>query len=346
MQAVYFTGNRGLELREVPDPTPGPDEVVLEIRASGMCGTDLHAYRAPEPSPNIKGHEPCGVVVARGAAVDPRLAPDGARMMVHHYDGCRTCPNCLTGWSQLCDSGSVVFGGSVGPPERRGDGAHARWMKVPAHTLVPLPEALSFVEGAAISCGTGTAWGAIRRMALPAGATMVVVGQGPVGLSATMLAAAMGVRVIAADISPARLDRARAFGAAEVLDVSAGGLAEQVRERTGGLGAEYVMECSGNGPATEAALAATRSWGTLCLVGLGATATFRTGPEIVLRQVTVMGSWTFSHLGQQQCAEFCATRNLPVEDLFTDRFPLAEADAAYRHFDKQTAGKAVLLPNG
>lgn len=339
MKAVFFPGDRRLEIREVPDPTPGPDEVVLEIRASGMCGTDLHYYRSPEGLPGIAGHEPCGVVVARGAAVDPRLAPDQARMMVHHYDGCRTCPNCLTGWTQLCDAGSIVFG-------RNGNGAHARWMKVPAHTLVPLPEALSFVEGAAVSCGTGTAFGAIRRMRMEGGATLAVIGQGPVGLSATMIAASMGARVIAADISPERLERARSFGAAEVTDVSDGGLTEKIRALTGGHGAEYVLECSGNGPATEAALAATRTWGTLCLVGLGARASFDTGPEIILRQVSVIGSWTFSHLGQRECAEFCAARGLPVEALFTHRFALDDARAAYELFDRQSAGKSVLLPAG
>ncbi len=336
MQGVYFTGNRTLELREVPDPVPGPDEVILEIRASGMCGTDLHYYRSADGLDHISGHEPCGVVVARGTAVDPRIAPDGARMMVHHYDGCRTCPNCLTGWTQLCDAGSIVYG-------KTGDGAHARWMKVPAHTLVPLPEALSFVEGAAVSCGTGTAFGAIRRMEMPGGATLAVIGQGPVGLSATMLAASMGARVIAVDLSAERL---RTFGAVETVDASDGGMAEKVRELTGGLGADYVMECSGNGPATEAALAATRTWGTLCLVGLGAQASFDTGPEIVLRQVTMMGSWTFSQLGQRECAEFCAARELPVEALFTHRFALDDARAAYELFDTQSAGKAVILPNG
>ena len=337
MKGVIFTGNRGLEIRNFADPTPGHDDVVLEIRASGMCGTDLHYYREPEPQGLIRGHEPCGVVVARGASVDAAFAPDGARMMVHHYDGCRTCPNCVTGWTHLCDAGSIVYG-------RNGDGSHAHYMKVPARTLVALPEALSFVEGAAVSCGTGTAWGALKRMEMPGGATIAVIGQGPVGLSATMLASAMGARVIAADISPERLARAREFGADEVIDAT-DGLTEQLRELTGGLGASYVMECSGNGRATEEALAATRTWGTLCLVGLGASATFDTGPEIILRQATVMGSWTFSLVGQRECAEFCAARNLPVEDLFTHRFALEEAEEAYRLFDTQTTGKAVILPN-
>lgn len=338
MKGVVFTGNRSLEIQTFDDPSPGPDEVVLEIKASGMCGTDLHYYRDAEPERRIRGHEPCGVVVARGSGVDPNFAPEGARMMVHHYDGCRTCPNCVAGWTQLCDKGSIVYG-------RNGDGAHAHFMKVPARTLVALPDALSHVEGAAVSCGTGTAWGALRRMAMPVGSTIAVIGQGPVGLSATMLASAMGARVLAVDIAPDRLARARDFGADAVIDAN-GGLTEQLRDLTRGLGVDYVMECSGSGRATEQALRATRTWGTLCLVGLGATATFATGSDIILRQITVVGSWTFSLTGQKECADFCAERKMPVEALFTHRFALKDAEQAYRLFDTQTTGKAVILPNG
>ena len=114
MKAVYFPGNRRTELRDAPDPTPGPDEVVLEIRASGMCGSDLHTYRSETGSSCIIGHEPCGVVVARGASVDPRLAPEGARMMVHHYDGCRACPLAADGTNVSSPRGwiAVVAGDS------------------------------------------------------------------------------------------------------------------------------------------------------------------------------------------------------------------------------------------
>jgi threonine dehydrogenase-like Zn-dependent dehydrogenase len=111
MKGVVFTGNRKLELQDFPDPTPGNDEVVLEIKASGMCGTDLHLYRSPGGGPGaakamgvavgegafIGGHEPCGVVVARGKAVSDRQAMIGARVMQHHYHGCGGCPDCLSG---------------------------------------------------------------------------------------------------------------------------------------------------------------------------------------------------------------------------------------------------------
>ena len=165
MKGVVFLGDRKLELRDFPDPTPGPRDAVLEIKASGMCGSDLHVYRASfKPGdtssgftrgadPVIAGHEPCGVVVAVGTGVTEREARVGARMMDHHYTGCGGCKHCRSGWAQMCLEGSTVFGAN-------GNGAHARYMKVPVHTLVPLPDALSFETGAAISCGTGTAWGA------------------------------------------------------------------------------------------------------------------------------------------------------------------------------------------
>src|SRR5712692_7544215 len=152
MRGVIFLGERRLQLAEFPDPAPGPHDAVIEIKASGMCVSDLKFYRATgEPSslglgtvsgPVIAGHEPCGIVAAIGADVDERIARIGARVMVHHYSGCGTCPHCLTGWSQMCVEGSVVYGVT-------GHGAHAPYMKIPAHTVVPLPAELGFATGAA-----------------------------------------------------------------------------------------------------------------------------------------------------------------------------------------------------
>ena len=154
----------------------------------------------------------------------------------------------------------VVFGAS-------GNGAHARYMKAPVDTLVPLPDALSFETGAAISCGTGTAYGALKRLNLQGGETIAVFGQGPVGLSATQLAAAMGARVIALDVSPARAERAREFGAHEVVDSRANNPVEAIRELTHGEGAHKTLDTSGAAEARAAAVRATRSWGTACYVG-------------------------------------------------------------------------------
>ena len=228
MRGVTFLGGRTLQLMEFPDPAPGPSDVVLEIKASGMCGSDLKFYRASGETaslglgkvsgPVIAGHEPCGVVAAVGSAVDPRTAPIGARVMVHHYSGCGRCTHCRTGWSQMCVAGSTVYGVT-------GHGAHAPYMKVPAHTLVALPDEIDFATGAAISCGTGTAYQALRRMNLAGGDTIAIVGQGPVGLSATQLAGG-GTIIAGTLIVSIRFDRkVRVFKARLVLLMLGCGLA-------------------------------------------------------------------------------------------------------------------------
>ena len=223
MRGAVFAGHRKIELREFPDPTPGPGEVVLAIKASGLCGSDLKFYR-PAPGeaqralglgdvsePLIGGHEPCGVVEAVGPGVSEAEARPGMRVMCHHYAGCGVCKHCRVGWSQLCRNGFVVYGVTA-------HGAHADYMKVPARTLVALPDELSFTTGAAISCGSGTAYNALRRMDVSGRDTLAVFGQGPVGLAATQLGTAMGARVFAIDMTKERLEFAKDLGAEALID--------------------------------------------------------------------------------------------------------------------------------
>jgi threonine dehydrogenase-like Zn-dependent dehydrogenase len=346
MRAVTFVGGRKLELKEFPDPTPGPGEVVLDIKASGMCGSDLKFYRAAGGAsslglgkvsgPIIAGHEPCGIVAAVGPGVPDNVAKVGDRVMVHHYTGCGTCPHCVTGWSQMCVHGSTVYGAT-------GHGAHAPHMKVPAHTLVPLPEELSFATGAAISCGTGTAFGALRRMNLSGRDTVAIVGQGPVGLSATQLAAAMGARVIALDVSEERLARAKQFGAAVLVNPKSNDPVGAIKDATHGLGAEQTLDTSGSPEGRITAVRGARAWGTVCFVGEGGNVTIDVSPDMLRKQLTIIGSWTFSKVGQADCARFVADRGIKVDDLFTHYWKLGQAEEAYRLFDQQTSGKGVFL---
>jgi D-arabinose 1-dehydrogenase-like Zn-dependent alcohol dehydrogenase len=280
MKGVVFLGDRKLELREFPDPTPGPRDVVLEIKASGMCGSDLHNYRAPAQPAGvvtggirrlagvIAGHEPCGIVAAVGSGVGEKEARVGQRVMDHHYDGCGACKHCRAGWTQMCLAGAVVYGSG-------GHGAHAKYMKVPVSTLVPLPDSLSFVTGAAISCGTGTAWGALRRLNLQGGETIAIFGQGPVGLSATQLAVTMGARVIAVDIAPERRALAGEFGAQAVIDPRSTDMVTAIRELTHGEGAHKTLDASSAPEARAAAVRAVRAWGTACFVGERGQVTLR-----------------------------------------------------------------------
>ncbi len=339
MRGIVFLGDRKIERATFPDPTPGPGDVVIEIKASGMCGSDLKYYRRPtDPAaaPVIGGHEPCGIVAAVGTGVTGPHARVGARVMVHHYHGCTDCEHCRSGWTQMCKTVPVKMYGSTH------HGAHAPYMKVPADTLVPLDDRLSFAAGAAIACGTGTAWGAIERLGLTGRDTIAIFGQGPVGLSATLLAKAQGARVIALDIDENRLAAAKAYGADFVINPRDGAAAETIRALTDGKGANMAMETAGVALAGREATRCVRPWGKVCLVGLGSEATISVA-DFLRTQITVMTSWTMSIQSQRACADFVIERGIDLESLFTDRWTLDQAEEAYLLFDRQTSGKGVFL---
>jgi len=350
MKGVVFAGDRKIEFREFPDPTPGPGEVVLEIKASGMCGSDLKFYRAvggaaslgfkTAGGPVIGGHEPCGVVVAVGPGVSEKQAWVGMRAMQHHYRGCGVCPHCSTGWMQLCVEGVAEVYGITG------NGGHAKYMKCPARTLVQLPDELSFETGAAIACGTGTAWGALQRLGLQGDHTIAIFGQGPVGLSATQLAAHMGARVIALDTSDERLARAKELGADVLVNPkTTGNVVQAIRDLTHGRGAHLSLDASSSPEARAQAVRCVRTWGKACFVGEGDSVTLDVSNDMLRRQVTIIGSWTFSTVGQAECAQYVADRGVDVDRLFTHRWRLDQAEEAYRLFDAQTAGKGVIMPS-
>jgi|ERR1700722_7462433 threonine dehydrogenase-like Zn-dependent dehydrogenase len=338
MLGMVFVGEHEVTLADFPDPIPGPGEVVIEIKASGMCGSDLHKYRRAKElnSHYIGGHEPAGIVVALGAGVNSNIAQLGRRVMVHHYHGCTTCKHCRAGWAQLCKEVPMqLYGGNA-------NGAHAPYLKVPADTLVPLDDSLSFMAGSAIACGTGTAWGALRRMNLSGRDTVAIFGQGPVGVSATMLACAQGARVIALDTEPARLSRAQEFGADVLINPKEQNAVEAIRAATRGLGATMSLETSGSSIAGRDALTCLDVWGTSCFVGLGTEVKLDVH-EFLFSQITAMTSATMSILGLKECADFVIERRLDIDAIFTNQWNLADAAEAYRLFDKQNSGKGVFI---
>jgi (R,R)-butanediol dehydrogenase / meso-butanediol dehydrogenase / diacetyl reductase len=348
MRGVVFTGDSTLELIEFPDPEPGPRDVILEIKASGMCGSDLKLYRPPAGAafkalglvdngePVIAGHEPCGIIAAVGKDVDPRTARVGDRVTLHHYQGCWTCAQCRTGWTQMCERTAVVYGVT-------GHGGHAPYMRAAVETVVALPEEVSFAAGAAISCGTGTAYGALLRLDLSARDTIVIVGQGPVGLSATQFAAKMGAEVIAVDVSAERAERAKAFGAAHTIDASSADPVETIMQLTNGKGATNALDTSGAPQGRAAAVRSAAKWGKVCFVGEGGDVTLNVSPDIIRKQLTIYGSWTVNSADQADCVRFVADHGVEVDKLFTDTWRLDQAEEAYQAFDKQASGKGVFL---
>jgi (R,R)-butanediol dehydrogenase/meso-butanediol dehydrogenase/diacetyl reductase len=355
MRGVVFKGDRKIDLVTFDDPVPGPDDAVIEMKASGLCGSDLKFYREgvdktlrtlgfrdlaasgfKGSDPVIAGHEPCGVIAALGKNVDTRAFRVGDRVMVHHYEGCRFCPHCRTGWTQMCEKGSTLFG-------LNGHGGHAKFMRVPAGSLVHLPEEITFTGGAAIACGTGTAYGALVRLDLSARDTLAVFGVGPVGMSVVQLAAAMGARVIAVDIDQDRVNRALDFGASDAIDSSKTDAVEEIRKLTSGKGASCTMDCAGSPVAREAAVRAAARWGRVAFVGAGGNVTLNVTPDVILKQLTIIGSHTFSSVGQAECAKFIADHGVDLDRHYAHRWTLDQAEEAYRELDTQSGGKSAIV---
>jgi threonine dehydrogenase-like Zn-dependent dehydrogenase len=180
-------------------------------------------------------------------------------------------------------------------------------------------------------------------MKLCGGDTLAVFGQGPVGLSATVIGVAMGARVIAVETSPQRMALAKEFGAHEVLDATKEDPVEAMRELTRGDGVHLALDCTGAAPARRAAVRCVRTWGTACYVGEGGDVTLDVSPDLLRRQVTLIGSWTFSAMGMKECAEFIAKQGIALERIFSHRWRLEQASEAYRVFDQQSAGKGVFI---
>ena len=342
MQGMFFTGNSVVEAINIDKVGPASGEVLLEMKASGVCGSDLKNFRAPKSDKpqqsdlKVPGHEPVGVVAEVGPNVGGLSVGD--RVMMHHYTGCLQCSMCLTGYTQMCLVAHEVYGSTE-------HGGHQEYMLVPAYTCIPMPEGLDFVSAAACSCGTGTAFHAVKRLNPTGLDTVAIFGQGPVGLSATMFAAQLGARVIAVDISQYRLNLARELGASEVIDSSSHDAEQIIRELTSGEGAECTLDATGIPEVRIQAVDSAKYWGKVCFVGEGNTTTFDVSAQIIHKQLTILGSWTFSQAGLSEVANFVIQRQSPMDKLITHTFQLKEAQKAYDTFISGETGKVILTMN-
>lgn len=338
MRGVRFLGNSVAETGDFPDLEPGPNEVLVKLRSSGLCGSDLRRYRdaAGQLNTDIRpGHEPCGEVVALGAGVTQLSVGD--RVMQHHYDGCLRCYYCRTGWQQLCPVTEKrgYYGGTR-------HGGHGDFMTAHESTCVKMPDGVSFEEGAYLACGASTAFHALKKLNVSGRDVLAVFGQGPVGLAATMFGEAMGARVIAVDVNVERLKMAEDAGAWKTVDNSDGSAVQQIKDLTRGEGADATLEAAGLPVTRVAAAESARIFGRACLVGEGGEVTYRPTEHIIHNHLTLIGSWTFSTFGLGEAARFVADRNVPLRSLITQTCSIEGAPGAYVSFSGGTPGKFVI----
>jgi threonine dehydrogenase-like Zn-dependent dehydrogenase len=346
MRGVVLPGNREVREVETALPEPGPRQVLLAMRASSICGSDLRAiYRehlgsSPERYRGvIAGHEPCGEVVAVGP--ECRRLRAGDRVVVYHISGCGVCDECRTGYLIGCVS------------ERRAaygwqrDGGHAEYLLAEETTCLPLPEPLTFVDGALVSCGFGTAYEGLLRLGVSGRDRLLVTGLGPVGLAAGLLGRALGATtVVGVDVVPERVALAQRLGCVDVALPAGDAVSDTLADLTDGSGVEAALDCSGSAAGRITALRGLRTWGRCAFIGEGGQVTLDVSEQLIHKQVTLYGSWVTSLGHMAELLDRLVRWEMHPERIVTDRLPLVQAAEAYRRADEGAAGKVCLLIDG
>lgn len=338
MQVVLLPGDRQAVVTEYPDPVPGPGEALIALRAAGVCGSDLHLYRATaeQRAPLreiVPGHEPAGVIVELGPGATGWQVGD--RVVVNVPVGCGRCEFCKQGITVSCKDrgkrGITLFG------------SDADYMVAPVSTLLPLPDEMSYLAGMLCACNVGTAYQAIKRLGVSGRDTVVIFGAGPVGCSALLLAQATGARTLVVDISPGRLAFAQSLGADVLINPQEVDVVAAVQDFTRGRGAEVAIDTSGAPTAQAAMLDVTAYWGRAAFVGMQ-PGTFTAMPnKIIERQLTLIGSayWPLGIFGEM--TRHIVDAAIPVEKLISHRLPLSAAAEAFRIADSATTGKVAFV---
>ena len=334
MKAALMTEFDGpLPVETVPEPTCPIDGAIVAVRACGVCRSDHHAWKGADPDvklPHVMGHEFAGEVVEAGA--ECRSFRVGDRVTAPFILGCGTCPDCRSGEPTICNHQQVIG--------FTGWGAFAERLAIPRadFNLVRLPDNVDFTAAAGMGCRVTTAFRAVvDRGCLGPGEWLAVHGCGGVGLSAVMIGAALGARVLAVDISTEALDMARALGADATLDASTGDVGEAVREITGG-GAHVSVEALGMTATFENSLRSLRKLGRHVQIGMPTGA--HTTPPLPLldldyaRQQSLHGTRGIAPHRFAALFDMIAAGRLDPGRLVTKTIPLSETETALRAMDR------------
>ena len=343
MQAAFLPGNRKVELRTLPVPHPGHGEVLLRVKASTICGSDIrciyheHLGRGPERYQGvIAGHEPSRQIVELGPGC--RRFREGDRVIVYHISGCGVCNDCRRGYMISCTNEKYrrAYGWQR-------DGGMADYMIAEEKDLIALPNELSFADGAQVACGFGTVYEALEKIGINGNHSVLITGLGPVGLAAAALSRKLGAPlIIGIDVVPERLHLAESLKLCDVVLKAGTENVSQVRDLTSGHGVERAIECSANATARAAAVQATRKWGKIAFVGEGGAVEFNPSPDMIHDQKTIYGSWVTSTWLMEELVERLVRWSLHPADIVTHRFGLENAEDAYALMASGKCGKVAV----
>jgi len=346
MWAGVYRGIGQVEVEQVPVPGIADNEVLLHVEACGICGTDVKKiYKGLLEPPQIFGHEIAGTIVAAGRAVQPWKCGD--RVICFHHVPCRRCFFCERKLFSQCTQYKKVGVTAGFDPNGGGFSEYVRVMNwIVEHGLIEIPLHVSFEEAVFVE-PVNTCWKAIHKARIESDELVVVLGQGPIGLLLMMLARQVGAHVVTTDPLPARRQKSLQFGAEASWDPDTNVLAE-VRSRTEGRGADAVLVAAPRESLLQQALALTRSAGRVLLFAYN-DPSIRVefpGAAVGVDEKEILGSYSASWELQEEAAQFIFEGVLPVRNLITHRFPLAEIGQALALAASPSADslKVVLQP--
>lgn len=331
-------GEIRVEQRQVPEP--GPGEVLVRVRAVGVCGSDVHYYkegrigRRVVEKPLILGHECAGEVVALGSGVSHLRI--GSRVALEPGVPCRRCRYCKSGRYNLCPD--VTF--MATPPV---DGAFVEYIAWPADFTYPLPENLGYAEGALME-PLAVGMHAVRRARLVPGGTVLVLGGGPIGQLALLAAKAAGAgRVILTDLEEGRLAMARSLGADPALNPRTTLMAETLAEITDGQGVDVVIEAAGSVETVRQSIELVRRGGTVVWIGLPGTDPCPVSVlQAINKEMDILGIYRYANV-YPDAIRLTASGKIDLAPLVTHRFPLEEARRALDTVVEQKASAVKVL---
>ena len=344
MKGAVLPGNSSAEIREFPVPVPGHGEVLIKVKSSTICGSDIrciyreHLGKGPEGyQPGmIAGHEPSGQIVACGPGL--RRFQEGDRVVVYHISGCGVCNDCRRGYMISCTSSwRKAYGWQR-------DGGMAEYLLAEEKDLVALPDELSYTDGAQVACGFGTVYEAIQKIGISGNDSVLVTGLGPVGLATLMLAKALGAnQLIGTDVSPERMALAQQLGLVDYAIPAGPETLSQILDVTHGRGCEKAIDCSASEQGRLTAIQGTRKWGDIAFVGEGGACCFHPSPDIIHDQKRIHGSWVTSIWRMEELVERLVRWNIHPADLVTDRFGLEDVAKAYELMAGGRCGKVAIV---
>ncbi|MEM2133219.1 MAG: zinc-binding dehydrogenase [Candidatus Freyarchaeota archaeon] len=345
MRAALFQGPKAkpmFTVGKVENPKPKANEVVVEVEASALCGTDLHildgtllgkAYKQP---PLIVGHEWAGTVVEVGSLAEKFKVGD--RVFSSPNFSCGVCTFCLRGRPNLCDKRGV-FG--LNAP-----GSNAEYIAAPQESLYHLPEGISFRVGSLMGDTLGTAYHAVRRAQIQPGDVVALWGLGPVGMTIAQMAKIAGAaKLIVVDVVPSRLEEISKLGVADhVIDGREKDAVKEIKDLTEGVGADITVEATGVDLALGQAFEALRKGGKLLLVGTHSKKYELWSLAVMYREISIIGTFAHVPTEAEYFVNLVESGRIKLEPLITHEFGLDEVNTAFELFMARKTNKVILYP--